>query len=177
MPQRHSRYATVGEYLPLHITATGTLVPVGRCVNTTASAITAGSNVVVTPASMNGITPGVTLNIANGTGTAEDVVVKIITSTTFTADFANNHSGSYNIMSRRQGTFVGRFVVNKAGTTDVITLYNGNPNLSSNAGSAIAVISAAYGTLAYECAWDAGLFYTVTGTPGDYTLMYLDMSV
>ncbi|HZU01526.1 MAG TPA: hypothetical protein VFA10_17795 [Ktedonobacteraceae bacterium] len=178
MPQRHTRYAPVPEYTPLHITATGTLVPVGNCVNTTSSTtITAGSNVVVTPASMNGIYVGQKLNFANGTGTAETVVVTATTSTTFTATFVNNHSGAYTITSM-SGTFLGKLVINQPGTSVSITLYNGSPNTLPKAGAAFAVLSgfSAGQAIPFDCSCDAGLFYSLTGTPGDYTLTYLDQA-
>lgn len=176
MASRHARYSPVGDYKPLHITATGTSVPVGRVVSTTsATTIVAGSNVVVTPASIANITPGMILNIANGTGSAEDIVVKSVTTTTFTADFVNGHSGAYTIISRR-GTFLGRLAVGQVGTSVTITLYDGHPSTLPDAGAAIAVISPSSGGTDFECVCDKGLFYTVAGTVGDYTLMYLDMA-
>lgn len=175
MSSRHERYAPIGEHQPLHVTTTGTTVPVGKAVSTTSSTtIAAGSNVVVTPASMNNIEVGMMLNFANGTGTAEDVKVKSVTATTFTADFVNNHSGAYTIISRR-GAFLGRLVVNAAGTGVTITLYNGHPSVLPDAGAAFAVVTPAAGsTLIFDCAVDKGLFYTLAGTPGDYTLTFLD---
>lgn len=69
-------------------------------VSTTAStAVAAAGSVVITPASMANIAGGVPLNISGGTGTAETVIPYSITSTTFTANFANTHSGTYNIIS------------------------------------------------------------------------------
>lgn len=66
-------------------------------VNTTsATTITAGVN-VVTPASMAGIYSGQALYFSAGTGAAETVYVYNVTSTTFTALFANGHSSSYTI--------------------------------------------------------------------------------
>jgi len=155
----------------------------GNCVNTTsATTITAGSNITVTPASMSGIFVGQKLNFANGTGSPETVVVKQAPSggTTFTADFVNNHSGAYTILSV-SGTWLGHLVVNQTGTGITITLYNGHPSvlpLPSKSGI-IAVINAGENTpLLYNGVCDYGLFYTVAGTtPGDYTLMYLDMAV
>jgi hypothetical protein len=67
-------------------------------VNTTsATTITAGAGVVVTPASMTNIVVGAYLYFSVGTGTAETVVVTAVTSTTFTATFVNGHSGGYAI--------------------------------------------------------------------------------
>lgn len=64
---------------------------------TTASTTVAVGSATITPASMAGIFVGQTLAISGGTGTAENVIVTAITSTTFTAVFANTHSGTYNI--------------------------------------------------------------------------------
>lgn len=176
MASRHARRAPVYEYQPLHITATGTTLPVGLCVSTTSTTtIVAGSNVVVTPASMINIQVGMILNFANGTGATENVVVKSVTATTFTADFVNGHSGAYTIISRR-GSFLGSFVVNSPGSGITVTLYNGHPSLAPDAGTPFAVITPATGmNLAFNCAVDKGLFYTVAGTTaGDYTMTWLD---
>ena len=165
------------QYRPLHITATGTGVPVGSNVATTApTTITAGADRVVTPASMANITVGRYLNFAGGTGTAEDVVVKTVTATTFTADFVNGHSGAYTISSQRT-VDLGNFVVNDPGTTVTVTLYDGHPS-AFPAGTAIAVIKPVAGDLGreYEVRCNRGLFYTLSGTPGDYTLSYHDRS-
>src|SRR5256885_13768992 len=111
------------QYRPLHITATGTGVPVGNNVATTApTTITAGADRVVTPASMANITVGRWLNFAGGTGTAEDVVVQTVTATTFTADFVNGHSGAYTISSQRTAD-PGHFVVNAPDTPVTAPLY------------------------------------------------------
>jgi hypothetical protein len=102
MASRHARIATVPEYQFVHVTATGTAVPVGNSVGTTApTTITAGSVQTITPASMLNISQGMMLNFAGGVGTAEDVQVISITSTTFNAFFANAHSGAYTISSHR----------------------------------------------------------------------------
>lgn len=69
-------------------------------VSTTAStAVAAAGSVVITPASMANIAGGVPLNISGGTGTAETIIPYNITPTTFTANFANTHSSTYNIVS------------------------------------------------------------------------------
>lgn len=176
MASRDARTAPIGEYTPLHITTTGTLVPVGLVVSTTApTTIVAGAGVVVTPVSMVNITLGTILNIANGIGSAEDVMVKSMTATTFTADFASGHSGAYTIISHR-GTFLGRLVVGQVGTSVTITLYNGHPSTLPNAGTVIGVITPTLGSTDFECVCDKGLFYTAAGTMGDYTLMYIDMA-
>lgn len=173
----HQRHACIGEYTPLHITATATLAPVGTCVSTTGTtSVTAGSNVTITPTSIANIVPQMILNIANGTGTAEDVVVKSVNPTagTFVADLQNSHSGAYTIISRR-ASYIGNLVVNQVGSGVTITLYNGHPSMVPDAGTAIAaIVPSAVGTIEFECRCSKGLFYTVAGTVGDYTLMYLD---
>lgn len=176
MAGRHARVATVPEYQPLRINATGSFIPVGTAVNTSsATTITGGQNNTVTPASMNGIYIGKVLNIANGTGTAEMVTVISITSTTFTAFFANSHSGGYTICSVAP-TFLGSITINDPGTAMVLTLMNGCPNTQPKAGAVFAVIkpTAAGQSFVFNCVCDTGLFYTLAGTPGDMTLMYLD---
>lgn len=68
-------------------------------VNTTAPAITAGAGVVVTPANPAGIQVGSLLFISGGTGASETVLVTAIGNGTFTANFANSHSGAFTITS------------------------------------------------------------------------------
>ncbi len=68
--------------------------------NTTSStAVSVAGSTVITPASIYGIHVGDTLSITGGTGTAEDVVVTAVTAKTFTATFANTHSGTYTIQT------------------------------------------------------------------------------
>jgi len=186
MPHRHQRFAPVHEYQPLRINAAAaTPTPVGNGVNTTsATTIIAGSNVTVTPASMSNIFVGQKLNFANGTGTAETVVVKQTPSlTTFTADFVNGHSGAYTISSV-SGTFLSKFIFMNAGTTMTLTLYNGNPNvlpLPSKSGIFLVIPTASVvlgQSQALEVTLDYGLFYTYTGTTaGDLTITFLDQPV
>lgn len=177
----HQRTATIAEYKPLRINALATSVtPVGIAVATTSSTVVgAPGSVTITPASMTGIIVGQRLNIAGGTGTAENVTVTAITGTTFTAVFANTHSGTYNITSVN-GTLLGALVVNKAGdSTCVLTLYDGSPNAGGPqpVGKAFAVITNPVPPFApvYGCTCDGGLFYTLTGvTAPELTLTYLD---
>lgn len=180
MAKRHNRRAPIYEYIPLHVTSTGTVVPVGKLVGTTATtSVAAPGSVAITPASMANITIGMILNISHGTGTAEDVVVSAITSTTFTATFANTHSGTYNICSYK-GTFLKGITVNKTGTSDIFTLYNGNPNAyyagtTTAVGTPFALFNvAAVGHVEFPGVLDNGLFYTLAGTAGDYTFWYAD---
>jgi len=63
---------------------------------TTTTTISAGSQ-VVTPASMANIYVGQRLIIDSGEATSESVVVTAVTSTTFTATFANGYSGTTTI--------------------------------------------------------------------------------
>lgn len=182
----HNRTEGIGPYIPVHVTAlAATATPVGRNLATTsATTIAAGSNVVVTPASMTNVVSGMRLNFSGGTGTAEDVIVKTTTGTTFTADFVNPHSGAYNIISFRP-VYFGRLVVNTAGTSVVFTFYNGSPllyNGGTGLGTAFAVIGAnaqVAGQYFYDCYVSRGLFYTATGTlgSGDFTITYVDDNV
>lgn len=164
------------QFRPFHIAATqATAAAIGNNVATTSSTtITAGSNVVVTPAAMDNITVGRWLNFSGGTGTFEDVQVKAVTSSTFTADFVNNHSGSYTISSQRT-VDLWEFDVNDPGTSMVVTLYDGNPN-ATPAGTEIAVIKPAAGddTRIFKVRCNRGLFYECSGTPGDVTVTYHD---
>lgn len=71
-------------------------------INTTSSTVvTAGSVQTITVASMNNIFINSSVLISGGTGTAETVVVQNINygAGTFTAFFANAHSGTYNVTS------------------------------------------------------------------------------
>ena len=186
MATRHVRYSPIGDYMPLHISSIGTAIPVGQCVSTTSSTtITAGAAVTVTPASLANIRPGMRLNFAHGTGTAEDIYVISVDSVggTFTANFANNHSGAYTIISYC-GSFLGRLTINQAGDGTTITLYNGHPSISpapTTPGFGIVAViqpGVANTPLEFGVALDFGLFYTVatTGSVGDYTLMYADQA-
>ncbi len=166
------------QYLPFHISATTSApVAIGDNVATTApTTIVAGSGVVVTPASMANIRSGRWLNFNGGTGTAEDVQVLSITATTFTANFANGHSGAYVISSQRT-VDIGALVINNAGTGVTITLYNGHPN-AWVAGTVFAVVIPGAGepTREYMSICTRGLFYTLSGTPGDFTVSYHNRS-
>jgi hypothetical protein len=166
------------QFRPFHITATqATAAAIGNNVATTsATTIVAGNGVVVIPASMANITVGRMLNFNGGTGAAEDALVKSVTSTTFTADFVNNHSGGYTISSQRV-VDIGHAIIGQAGTGVVITLYDGHPS-ASPAGTAFSVISPNAGepTREYNARCNRGLFYTLSGTPGDYTVTFHDRS-
>lgn len=65
---------------------------------TTATAVGAPGSVTVTPAAMTNIFAGTQLLVDVGAA-QETVVVTATTSTTFTATFANTHSGTWNVVS------------------------------------------------------------------------------
>lgn len=65
---------------------------------TATTAVASAGLTTITPASMANIFVGQSLDISGGTGTAETVIVQSVTSTTFSAIFANTHSGTYNIV-------------------------------------------------------------------------------
>lgn len=178
MSHGYQRSADVGDYTYFHINATiATAVAVGRNVATTsATTISAGNNVVVTPASMANIEVGMYLNFNGGAGTTEDVQVLSVTGTTFTANFVNGHSGAYTISSYRP-TFLKDVIVGSAGTSVTITLYDGHPSARiSKVISAIQPVSTR-GDYPFVLRVEHGLFVTVSGTPGDYTLQYIDGTV
>ena len=85
-------------------------------VNTTsATTVPAGPSLTtVTPASMANIQLNSRLIFAGGTGATETVVVSAVTATTFTAAFANNHSGAYTITSAPLATVTYTSGVNEA---------------------------------------------------------------
>lgn len=66
---------------------------------TSVSTITAAGLQSYTPASMANIVVGTLLVISGGTGTAETVTVSAVTTTSFTATFANAHSVNFTIQS------------------------------------------------------------------------------
>lgn len=82
---------------------TATVTAIASQVSTTSTApATAGASVVITPASMIGIYPGVTLQLANADGTsAETQAVASVTSTTFTvATLSTNKTANFVISSK-----------------------------------------------------------------------------
>jgi hypothetical protein len=180
MPQRVAGILA-GQYQPWHVTNAATAAPVGGCVETTsATTISVGSNVVTPTTAQPQIVKGMRLLIIGGVGTLEIVQPTFVASdgSTFTAVFANTHSGAYHIISLC-GTFVGPLIVNKVGTGETLTFYNGSPNATAynaNIGKVVAVITPnANKDNAFQAAFDYGLFYTLAGTPGDYTIQYIDM--
>lgn len=173
---RHAHSSPIGEYSYLYLsTAQATPAPVGALVNTSSATTIAAGTQVVTPLAMTNIVQGMVLNIANGTGTAEDVLVTATTATTFTAVFQYAHSGAYTILSRK-GTNLGAVIVGNAGSGAVLTLYDGHPNLSPNPGQTIAVIQPSVnGNYSFQVACDQGLWYTLTATTApNLTITYVD---
>lgn len=65
---------------------------------TTSTAVASAGSVAITPGSMTNIFVGTQLLVDSG-ASAETVVVTAVTSTTFTATFANTHSSTWNIVS------------------------------------------------------------------------------
>ena len=184
---RHQPVAPVGDYLAYHVTAKSTLaLPIGQPVNTTTTtSISAGSQ-TVTPADMTNIVAGIMLVVSDGTGTAEEVQVTAVTATTFTATFANTHTGTTNLRSKKLVN-LGDVFVNSLGTGMTLTLYNGNPDATllaayANAGKyggpsygAIGVFtpSSSVPFLPFKVACDFGLYVLYAGTtPGDLTILY-----
>lgn len=88
----------------------GVLVPT---VNTTSSTTISSGSQVVTPASMANIQLNSLLVFSGGTGSTETVVVTAVTGTTFTATFANGHSGAYTIVCNN----IASMTFNAAGVT------------------------------------------------------------
>jgi len=65
---------------------------------TTSTAVASAGSVEITPGSMANILKGTALLVDTG-ASAETVIVTAITSTTFTATFANTHSSTWNVVS------------------------------------------------------------------------------
>jgi septal ring-binding cell division protein DamX len=65
---------------------------------TTTTAVGAPGAVTITPAAMTNIAVGTQLLVDVG-ASAETIVVTVVTATTFTATFANTHSGTWNVVS------------------------------------------------------------------------------
>jgi hypothetical protein len=104
--------------------------------------------------------------------------VTAVTGTTFTANFQNAHSGTYNITDRGNGHWLGTVVIGAAGSGMTLTLYNGNPAMSyspaPNGFGVIAVITPVAGaSYVFNVDCDYDLYYTYAGTtPGDVSIMY-----
>lgn len=169
-------------YRPTHITTAATAVPVLPFVNTTSTtSVTGGAIATITPTSMLNITPYMFLIVYGGTGTAEIVQVTSafdFTATTFKAFFANAHSGTWNIVSQKP-TEVGPIVVGNAGTTGVLTLYDGAPALAGGSwgdqGRTISAITLSGSDQFYPPTGKLfnTLFYTMSGSGMDVTLWTL----
>lgn len=178
---RHAPVAPIGQYQPFHVNAAQAVAtPIGQQVNTTSTTpVAAPGSVAITPASMANISVGMALVITGGTGTPEVVPVIAVSGNTFTATFANTHSGTYTIRSANSVN-LGAVVINQVGTAMALTLYNGDPALASQfpnvAGYGVlaAITPTAGSILAYGVICDYGLFYTYSGTAaGDVTITYI----
>lgn len=171
--------ASVGDYTPLHVAATGTAVAVGQCYHTTSTdTITASASAQsMLVGSAAGISVGDWVNIYDGSN-GEDVQITAVNTGTnhISAVFTKNHSGTTHVTSKKE-VFLGAVIINKVGTTDTITLYNGHPNAQTSSVIAIITPATTRGDYQYQvrCLW--GLFYTVAGTAGDYTITYQDSGV
>lgn len=192
MPQKLAPFAPTGQNLPIHLTAaTGanTRAPVIRpgilpganagVSTTSTTAVTGGQANTVTPGSMTNINIGSILLIYGGTGGApEEVVVTAVTGSTFTANFANSHGGTYNIADRGKGHWLHAVTINAAGTGMTLTLYNGNPAFTYpgtvlGAGPFAVITPVAGASYIFDIDCDMDLWYSYTGTtPGDVTISY-----
>lgn len=99
-------------------------------VNTSSATTVVAGTQAVTPASMTNITVGTKLTFSGGTGATETVTVLSTTQTTFTATFANGHSGAYTIVSAPLATITFASGTNAAAFVPV--------QLKANPGNAIA---------------------------------------
>jgi len=68
------------------------------------------------------------------------------------------------------GTFLGTVVINKAGTGDSIVLKDGTTTFAT-------ITPVAGVTYTYNCKCNSGLFVTITGTAGDYTINASPMAI
>lgn len=184
------RGSDVGAYLPFNITANQTPKaapitypkPAGQVIYTTTTttitgAASPGASNVVTVAALDNIKVGTRLRITNG-GTNEIVTVTAINTGTpsFTALFISSYSGTSTITSITP-SYLGMVVINNAGTTAVLTLYNGHPD-SSTGTKKIATIAVGSQDHWFNCYAEFGLYYTLTsGAAPDITVMYLDAPI
>ncbi len=78
--------------------------------------------------------------------------------------FSATQSAALVAADHNHGSFLGTVVINKPGTGDTITLSNG-------ASGTFAIISPVAGaSYTYRCKCNSGLFVTIAGTAGDYTI-------
>ncbi|MGZ6281722.1 MAG: hypothetical protein ACXWQ5_00245 [Ktedonobacterales bacterium] len=177
----YQRSSNVGDYSYFHISTAQTATPIGRAVGTTATTVTAGggaaTTVTVSAGGAANIEVGMMLTICGGTGAQEDVRVTAVNAAgnTFTANFANAHSGTYTVASRRS-TALGELIIGNAGSGVTMTIYDGHPN--ANYSKVISVITpvSTRGDYPFACIAQYGLFVTLAGTtPGDYTIQYIDV--
>ncbi|MDE3097496.1 MAG: hypothetical protein KGK07_16035 [Chloroflexota bacterium] len=176
MAVRHSPVDAYGSYKVLHLAAATTKVMAGGALvdTTSATAVAAPGSATVVVGSVANLRVGMRLAITDGVGVAELVVVTAFdpVGVTFTAVFANTHSGTYSVRSL-VGTWLGPVIFNALGTAMTLTLYDGHPSLG---GQTLAVITPASAPFPFAVACDQGLFYTYTGTTaGDVSVHYVAM--
>lgn len=167
-------------YRPYRIPIAGIAIPVFPFVYTTGNTIITQTGVqTCTPASMAGIAPFMILMVyptSNGVGTPELIQVLTTSATSFTANFAQLHSGYY-LVSQKPGD-LGQIQIGNVGTNAVLTLYEGAPALAGLYGSQGTVIgSYPLSTISGGYVPPSGylqntLFYTITGTGFQVTIWY-----
>lgn len=84
--------------------------------------------------------------------------------------FSATRSSALVAPDHTHGTFLGTVVINQAGTNDVITLANGTTVFAN-----IKPVAGATYEFYNKC--NSGLFVTITGTAGDYTINASPMAV
>ena len=82
---------------------------------------------------------------------------------------------SQQVNTSTHGCFFNGFYVGNPGTGVTITLANGPVSTATNIFSVITPVA----NMAYDFALvlDRGLYVTVTGTPGDFTLTFMDEAI
>ena len=127
-------------------------------VNTTAPTTVTGAGIfTITPASMANIQLNSRLVFSGGTGATETVVVTAVTPTTFTAAFANNHSGAYTITSAPLATITYAAGVNEAAFVPHQFTIPMSPANQLNAGDVVTIQRISNGTGLANPAFTAGL--------------------
>ncbi len=141
MPTRLQQFAPTGQYAPFHLAAAqATASPVGADLATTSATAIPGGGVSTTitlaggAAAARALRVGQMVTIAGGVGTPEQVRVasRDAVAGTLTAVFAQAHSGTYRVTSQTAG-WLGRVLINAAGSGMTLTLYNGDPAVASTA--------------------------------------------
>lgn len=84
--------------------------------------------------------------------------------------FSATRSSALVATDHTHGTFLGSVVINKAGTGDTIVLANGTTVFAN-------ITPVAGATYIYDNKCNGGLFVTITGTAGDYTINASPMAI